>query len=217
MDHAIPDFLTRLLVVFGASVGPKSDLHFARASTSAPALPSRASPGGPAPVMSWQRPDARRCRPHSSIRDNVAPGGPAEPHHPLAPAPPWRPFHMDPCTRRVQCRHDRLKPGGATDGIHPRIHDRGFHGRWGIRTPAAGRAGRQGGLRRLPCGLLRRVELDLLTALRTSGRTHWRAVRAVAPSYRAGIAPAIRFSLSIFGYRSFQTLSTSAGPGFSVS
>jgi hypothetical protein len=30
MDHAIPDFLSRLLVVFGAGVGPKSDLCSAR-------------------------------------------------------------------------------------------------------------------------------------------------------------------------------------------
>jgi len=30
MDHAIPDFLSRLLVVFGASVGPNPDLRSAR-------------------------------------------------------------------------------------------------------------------------------------------------------------------------------------------
>jgi len=30
MDHAIPDFLSRLLVLFGASVGPKPDLRSAR-------------------------------------------------------------------------------------------------------------------------------------------------------------------------------------------
>jgi hypothetical protein len=34
MDHAIPDFLARLSMVFDAGVGPGSDLHFARASDS---------------------------------------------------------------------------------------------------------------------------------------------------------------------------------------
>ena len=68
-------------------------------------------------------------------------------HHPCSPSAWIR------VPRRVQRSHIRSRPGGAADGIHSRIHDRGLHGRWGGLAPAAGRAGPaggQGGLRGLP-------------------------------------------------------------------